>query len=254
MIKKFLILLLFCGISFNALAGFSLYPLSVDFKEEDRNRSQTLNIINSSANIQTYRVELVQLKQNPEGKFEQVKSTPNSAKELLTFSPRQFTLLPNKKQAIRIARKNLSNVEDGEYVSHLQVREVEMPHKKNKKSDDKEGFSVSIKVLQNVSLPVTIYKGKDLEEKTELVSAKEKNNAVEVVLKRLGNISSRLQLEVVDEEGKIIGKTDTVRIYLPNKTRTVSVPLAKGNKAKSKSLVVKNALSGKEIIRKKISL
>jgi len=253
MMKKIFILALLCCFSFKAFAGFALFPLAVDFEENSRKKSQTLEIFNTSNELQTYRVELVQLKQNSDGKFDRVESASNAAKDFLTFSPRQFTLHPGKKQSIRVARKNISALNDGEYVTHLQVREIEMPRPKKEKTDKKEEFSVSIKVLQAIAVPVSIYKGEDLEAKTEVVSAKYEKGAVTVKLNRLGNVSSRHKIEILDKDGNKIGENDKVRIYLPNKSLELSISLKKDVKTPPKTLVLKDGLSGKEILRKNIS-
>ncbi|MBE6450401.1 MAG: molecular chaperone [Alphaproteobacteria bacterium] len=255
MLKKIcLYTLLACLAVSKAYAGFTIFPMAVDFEENSRKRSQTLNIMNSSNELQTYRVNLVQYKQNEQGKFEEVETMENSAKDFLVFSPKQFTLKPGKTQAIRVARKGLGNMADGESVTHLVVREVEMPRvKKATEEGEEDTLSVSVKVLQAIGIPVTILKGKDLYAKTEVESAKVKDGKVEVVLNRLGNISSRVKLIVKDEKGEEIGRTDNVRIYLPNTKRTVSVSLKKDVKTKPTTLVLEDGLTGKEILQANIS-
>ena len=114
---------------------------------------------------------------------------------------------------------------------------------------------------ENVELKVylrdgtnSVYKGEDLEAKTEVVSAKYEKGAVTVKLNRLGNVSSRHKIEILDKDGNKIGENDKVRIYLPNKSLELSISLKKDVKTSPKTLVLKDGLSGKEILRKNISL
>ena len=155
----------------NALAGIGIFPQAIDFPDNGRKRSQTLNIINQSNKPQTYRVSIEEYTQDENGKYIKVKSVQNSAQKYLIYSPKQFTLMPGKSQAIRVARKGLGELEDGEYVSHLvvsetfmQQSETEAQKKQNNKTnttDETKEFSINIHTLFTVSVPVTIYKGKN---------------------------------------------------------------------------------------------
>lgn len=241
--KKILLLLAGCLISTNVLAGISVFPQAVDFLDNSRKRSQTLNIVNQSEKIQTYRVSVVEYTQDENGKYVKADSVANSAQKYLIYSPKQFTLAPGKVQSIRIARRGGNDIPDGEYVSHLVVSEVFMGGVKNeeeekadelkdapKNQNNMQGFSVSIHTLFSVSVPVTIYKGKELYQETDVLSAHQSGDKLDLVLQRKGNVSSRFNLVVRDAKGGEVGRAGPVRIYMPNGRRKLSVELKSGTK------------------------
>ena len=238
--RKILLLLAGCLISTNVFAGISVFPQAVDFLDNSRKRSQTLNIVNQSEKIQTYRVSVVEYTQDENGKYIKANSVANSAQKYLIYSPKQFTLAPGKVQSIRIARKGGGDIQDGEYVSHLVVSEVFMGGAKNEaetnksemkdENEEMKGFSVSIHTLFSVSVPVTIYKGKELHQATDILSANRSGDRLDLVLQRKGNVSSRLNLVVRDARGGEVGKVGPVRIYTPNGRRNLSIDLKSGSK------------------------
>ena len=242
--KFFLLLLTICFISTNALAGIAIFPKAVDFPDGSRKRSQTLHVLNTSKTMtQTYRVRMEEYTQDEDGKYHKAEIVPNSAKKYLIYSPKQFTLAPGKLQAIRVARKGLSDVEDGEYVSHLLVSEIDIPHaSQNAKitkddsqapvttDDENKHLNISLKALFAVSVPVTIYKGDNLKQATEILSYKQNGDELDLVLQRKGNISSRLKINVLDDKDEIIGEASLVRIYTPNGKLKMSIKLEKGKK------------------------
>ena len=223
-----------------AYANIGVFPQAVDFSENGRKRSQTLNIINQSKKIQTYRVSIEEYNQDENGKYVKTKSVANSAQKYLIYSPKQFTLMPGKVQSIRIARKGLGDAQDGEYVSHLVVSEVLMPQSENVTKDNKENnfdvngdmkeFSINIRTIFAISVPVTIYKGKSLKQDTKILSYTQNGDKLNLVLQRKGNISSRLNFKVLDAKGEEIGRVQSVRIYTPNGKRNLSINLKSGTK------------------------
>ena len=143
-----------------ALANISIFPYSVDFSDRTRKRVQSIRVINSSDKMQTYRVSVINFNQDEEGKLHEVEINDRSAKEYVSFSPRQFTLKPNDVQTINIARKSLSSAKDGEYVSHLKISEVNIGAPKVEKNNDSNSntLSMELKALFAVTIPVTIEK------------------------------------------------------------------------------------------------
>lgn len=268
--KTLWLVLMACLISTKAMADLGIFPQAVDFPEDSRKRSQTLNIINQSKNPQTYRVSMVEYTQDENGKYHKAETVSNSAQKYLIYSPKQFTLMPGKVQAIRVARKGLGEAKDGEYVSHLLVSEVEMPHMKKaeKKKDEskaeanKDGatenaqsaenetkeISITIHTLFATSVPVTIYKGDHLSQATEVLSHSVSGNKLNLVLQRKGNISSRLILKVYDAKGEEIGRAGPVRIYTPNGKRNLTINLKSGTKPTK--LELNDALTNKKLTEK----
>lgn len=277
--KTLLSILIMCLIATKATAGIGIFPQAVDFPEDSKKRSQTLNVINQSKEPQTYRVSMIEYTQDENGKYNKVETVSNSAQKYLIYSPKQFTLMPGKVQAIRVARKGLGDAKDGEYVSHLLVSEVEMPHikkiekkenepKAEKKvedgaadanKDDATGdeqtvenetkeISISMHMLFATSVPVTIYKGNHLSQATEVVSHNVSDDKLNLVLQRKGNVSSRINLKVYDAKGNEIGHMGPVRIYTPNGKRNLTINLKSGTKPAK--LELNDALTNKKLAEK----
>ena len=254
MIKKLLIIcsvLLYAGA---ATANISIYPYSVDFDAKGRKRVQTVRVINTSDKPQVYRVSLVNFDQGKDGKLTEVETDNGPyARKYLVFSPRQFRLNPKEVQTINVSRRGLNELQDGEYVSHLKVQEVNLGEPAKKDNNDNETVSISLTPLFAVTIPVTIEKGDNLVSKTEIVSYKKVgNDTLSVTLRRLGNKSSRVNVVVLNAGGKEIGRLDSVKIYTTNTETTANVKVD-GNLTGT-TLMLEDARTKKEILKQKLNM
>ena len=229
MYKKFL-MFLFLMAAGQAQANISVFPYTIDFAAESNKRVQTVRVINASNETQTYRVSFVNFAQDENGKLSELTEKPDTAADkYLNWSPRQFTLKPNEVQTINIARKSMAQAKDGEFVSHLRIGEVAMgtPKVENKNTES-DTRSMELKALFAITLPVTISKGDTLYNKTQIASYKlAGRDKLNLVLKRSGNQSSRVNVAVINDKGKEIGRVNSVKIYLSTDTLNVSVPFNK---------------------------
>lgn len=241
-----------------AFANISVFPYSIDFEANSKKRVQSVRIINTSQETQTYRVSIVNFLQDVNGKLTETKEpSPFYADKYLTWSPRQFTLKPNEVQTINIARRSLAQAPDGEFVSHLKVSEVLLgtPKPKSKDGGQSDTLSMQLRALFAITIPVTITKGDNLFSKTEVVSYKLlPNHHLNLVLKRLGNKSSRFNVVVADGQNKDIGRVNGLKIYMSTDTLSVNVPLDKNAQTKNAVLKLEDAKTKEEILRKAISL
>ncbi len=241
-----------------AFANISVFPYSIDFEANSKKRVQSVRIINTSQETQTYRVSMVNFVQDANGKLTETKDpSPFYANKYLTWSPRQFTLKPNEVQTINIARRSLAQAPDGEFVSHLKISEVLLgaPKLKSKDGGQSNTISMQLRALFAITIPVTITKGDNLFSKTEVVSYKLlPNNQLNLVLKRLGNKSSRFNVVVADQKDKDIGRVNGLKIYMSTDTLSVNVPLDKNVQIKNAVLKLEDAKTKEEILRKAISL
>lgn len=239
-----------------AYANISIYPFSVDFKDNSRKRVQSVRVINSSDKPQTYRVSMVDFTQDENGKLKEVKSSETSAAPYVSWSPRQFTLQPKAVQTVNVARRSLAKAKDGEYVSHLKISEVSLGAPKiNQDKGNSDSISMKIDVLFAVTIPVTVEKGNDLVAKTSLVSWKKVgNDKLNITLKREGNKSSRINAYVLDGKNKELGKVKGIKIYMSTDTLNIDIPLEKNVNNLDVLLKIEDAQSEKEILRQPIKL
>ena len=239
-----------------AYANISIYPFSVDFKDNSRKRVQSVRIINSSDKPQTYRVSMVDFKQDENGKLTEVTSSETSAVPYVSWSPRQFTLKAKEVQTVNVARRSLAKAKDGEYVSHLKISEVNLgAPKTNQNTGNSDSISMKIDVLFAVTIPVTVEKGNDLVAKTSLVSWKKVgNDKLNINLKREGNKSSRVNVYVLDNKNQELGKVKGIKIYMTTDTLNIDIPLNKDVTNMDALLKLEDAKSEKEILRQPIKL
>ena len=127
-----MILVLFSSVSY---ANLMISPTRVVF--EDRDRSQTVYVINSSDQTKTYRFGLFDQQQISTGGYAPIKEGEtvaglNSAKDMIRFSPRQVTLQPGERQMVRLSLRKPANLAPGEYRSHLSFTELPNPERLNR--------------------------------------------------------------------------------------------------------------------------
>lgn len=258
MYKKILIILLLILLSAGqASANISVFPYNLDFEAESNKRVQTVRVINTSNKTQTYRVSFVNFAQDENGDLTEIKEDNGwFANKFLNWSPRQFTLKPNEVQTINVARKSMAQAQDGEFVSHLKISEVAMgtPKIKNENTSS-DTLSMQLKALFAITLPVTISKGHSLYNKTEIAGYKlSKDNNLDVVLKRSGNQSSRVNIVIVNDKGKDIGRVNNIKIYLSADKLNISIPLDKTLLSHKALLKLEDARTKKDISTQVISL
>lgn len=256
MIKKILIcLLMLC--SGKAYANISVFPYSVDFQAESNKRVQNVRVINTSSETQTYRVSFVNFKQDENGDLTEVKDKDGMyANKFLSWSPRQFTLKPNEVQTVNIARKSMAQAPDGEFVSHIKISEVAMgsPKVKNENAGS-DTISMQLKALFAITLPVTITKGKNLKNVTKVEKYKVlPDNVLSVTLSRSGNMSSRINVAVINDKGEEIGRVNNVKIYLPTDRLNLRLTLNKNLLSHNAQLKLEDAWTKKDISTQAISL
>ncbi len=256
MIKKILVCFLLLGFQ-NVYANISVFPYNIDFEAESNKRVQTVRVINTSESTQTYRVSFVNFVQNEDGELTEVSNTNGLfADKFLNWSPRQFTLKPNEVQTINIARKSMALAPNGEFVSHLKIREVAMgdPRIKND-NPPSDTLSMQLKALFAITLPVTITKGKNLNHETTVENYKILQDGLLVLtLKRSGNLSSRVNIAVINDKNEEIGRINNVKIYLSTDKLNLSVVLDKSKLSNHLRLKLEDARTKKDISIQALSI
>ncbi|MFL5319107.1 MAG: molecular chaperone, partial [Myxococcaceae bacterium] len=103
--------------------GVQVLPTRVVF--EGRERAAAITLVNNGQKAQTYRLSLVEMKMNDDGKLEPVpagQAVDHSAAQYIRFSPRQVTLEPKTTQTVRLQLRLPAELARGEYRSHLMLR------------------------------------------------------------------------------------------------------------------------------------
>jgi len=107
------------------LGDFSVTPTRLVF--EGRDATETVTVVNSSAQTATFRISFVHMQMGENGELTQIENLPdgyNAAEPMLRYAPRQIEIPPGQVQVVRIALRKPDALAAGEYRSHMFFRAV----------------------------------------------------------------------------------------------------------------------------------
>jgi hypothetical protein len=205
-------------------------------------KTQELNLANSGTDTARYTVSFIEIRMKADGNFERI-TEPDSgqyfASRYLRFFPRHVTLAPNESQVIKVQIRNASQMQEGEYRSHIYFRATP---KESALGDvpsqdaEPEGISVKLVPVFGISIPAIIRIGKS-DTKLSISDVKVEADSIpliKMVLHREGNMSSYgdLTIEHTSPAGKktVVGLNKGVAVYTPTASRAVIIELDKTKK------------------------
>lgn len=231
--------LLFSGLLANsALADLLISPTRVVMSEESRSAEVTLR--NTSDGPRTYRLRWVEQKMKENGAYDRVETeeNPSSAAAMIRFSPRQITVGPGENQAVRLSFRPPSELEEGEYRSHLLFEilpDVSEPTSTMDIETGMEGIEAELNMMMSFSIPVTIRKQVSPPEvsisNVEAIPAEAGSPMrLAVTLERKGEGSSFGAVVVeyqkdANSEVKLLGRRQNVAIFPELDSRHLVIPL-----------------------------
>jgi len=222
------------SIPFNGIASIMVTPYRAVF--EDRTRSQVITIINRSDKVATFRTEWFNTIVDENGSYEIIEENDpryasiKTSQDFIRFSPRQVTLAPGDKQAIRIAVRKPAGLEDGEYRSHLLFKQLSDP---KDYQDNPAGISLSLNL--SISIPVILRQG-NLEVNAEITAvdykksiASDQQDQFIVSISRTGDASTYGSLKVFDANDtsneNLLAVVNNVSIFPETAQKNVSIPI-----------------------------
>lgn len=209
-------------------------PVRVVF--EGTKRAEELNLANSGKDTARYLISFVEIRMNKNGTFQQI-NEPDSgqqfASKYLRFFPRSVVLGPNEAQAIKLQLTAASQLEPGEYRSHLYFRAVpdEKPIGEDDPPKDSTGINVKLTPVFGITIPVIIRVGETAAsvQLSDLSVDLAKDPGLNVLFNRLGNSSvyGDLTVDYVSPQGKTtqVGVARGLAVYTPNTQRYLHLPL-----------------------------
>jgi hypothetical protein len=140
-----------------------IFPRRIVF--EGNNNIQEVTLVNNGKDTAKYVISFIEYKMSEDGslvRIDQVDSNKNYyfASNYLRFFPRSVILAPNAAQVVRIQARVPSDLQAGEYRSHLYFRSVpnESPRGfENEKNDSL--ISIKLTPIYGLSIPVIIRVG-----------------------------------------------------------------------------------------------
>lgn len=180
-----------------AHANLLISPTRVAFS--DRERVQSITLINSGNEPKSYRMGWEEKRVDENGNYvmlsEDEQQTFPIASPYLRFTPRQVTLEPGERQIVKVLARRKADMKDEEYRSHLLFTALPIDRAKNTRSPSK-GMVMTLNLLMSYSVPVVLRNGEaSIETQIEEVVIKpvpEKPNMRQLLVKlsQKGNISS----------------------------------------------------------------
>lgn len=192
----FIVLLL---VSFKSQASLLISPIRVLF--EDRDRVQQVMLVNSSNETRSYRIEFDEQIIGENGLYrdmtEEEKENFPKASPYLRFSPSQVTLAPGERQNIKILARRPSDLQEGDYRSHLNFIALPVRRESN---NNVSGMQMKLDMLLSYSIPVILREGQPQfrgQVDNIDIEVQEQNRAAEIIvtMSRAGNASPTGRLE-----------------------------------------------------------
>ncbi len=234
----FLIFILFFDIGW-AYAGsktLMINPVRVVF--EGRTRTATVHVSNTNSEPIKYRISLVTLRKNAEGKLAFVENETEEDKfvqSMIRFSPRQATIEPGTRQVVKLMVRKPADLPEGEYQTRIRFMPLaDQVSSSTSKNNVPAKSQINIDLLVGVTIPVVIQHGKVKAAVSPAKIVLQKHPQIPsglaaiITLSRSGSYSAFGDVVVSHIAGSdktLIGKGESVGIYIPDVSRTFAIPL-----------------------------
>lgn len=224
-------------------AEVSVAPRLVELTS--KHRSTTLHVINTGDEKQTYRITLRNYAMDGKGQLapsEMAQGEDRFADKLIRYSPRQVTLNPGEMQMVRVMFRRSTDLQPGEYRSHLMFSRLPKAQSANSEAvSDESKLAIKIDAIFGITIPVIIYHG-DLSASAELtdldlIEMEKGDPALSLQIKRDGNRSLRGNLSA-SVNGEEVARINNLTVYMSTPSRHVVLPLALKETHKGQTLVI----------------
>ena len=131
---------------------------------EPDEKIQTITVNNRSDVERRYDIRVVDQVMNEQGSTQRMDvGFKYSAKEMLRFVPKRFSLQPGERQTIRVMVRRPASLADGDYHSHMLFREIPLQRTADTpvgaSAAGASGASFEIKTLYGLAIPVVVQSG-----------------------------------------------------------------------------------------------
>lgn len=201
-------------------------------------KTQELNLANTGKDTATFLISMKEIRMTEQGAFEEiVQPDPgqNFASKFLRFFPRTVVLAPNEAQTVKVQVLKGSELQPGEYRSHIYFRAMPNTKALGENEDPKDsGISVKLTPVFGITIPAIIRVGESNTKVTlsdlSLNTIGDSITRIGMALNRTGNMSAYGDIAVyhigADGKKKEVGSAKGVAIYTPNTIRRFQFDLA----------------------------
>lgn len=205
---------------------------------EGSRRTAELNLANTGKDTAKYVMSTMEIHMKEDGSFEIIEASdsvgPSFATPYIRFFPRSVILGPNEAQTVKMQVVRASELNVGEYRSHLYFRAITDPHPLGDSTAKKDStVTVSLKPTFGISIPVIIRIGENNTQTTlsDIAFKGGEEPGVQLMINRNGNMSvyGNLQVEHVAQNGAVtnVGLAKGLAVYTCINRRQFSLPLDK---------------------------
>lgn|GEM_PF-372381 len=221
----------------HAQGNLLVTPMRMIF--EGREKMQELSLANTGSDTARYLISFIEIRMNENGTSEKI-NQPDSgqkfASPFIRFFPRSVVLPPNDAQLIKLQLINTSQLDSGEYRSHLYLRAElqKTPLGEEPETEQKDSGNLSVKLTPvfGLSIPIIIRVGTQTGTVDIADLSIDKYNGaplLNIEFERQGNTSvyGDVKVEYVSAQGKAtqVGLVRGVAVYTPNRSRHLQIPL-----------------------------
>jgi len=226
MMKK-MILFTFAIVSLTLASSVSLADKVMFFTPtrvllNDQKKVEVMNITNLSEITRSYKISLQDQVMTHQGVTASVDNFEYSAKRMLRFVPREFTLAPGERQTIRIMSRLRPDTQEGEYHTHIQFLEDVSQRQKNNPPLNSKSASISAPLAYETLIPAVISYGSinttiGLKDAKISKTSNDSEYKIDLVLTRSGNGQGTAYVDThyvaPDGTSTIVAPRRTVYLY-----------------------------------------
>jgi hypothetical protein len=121
-----------------------------------------INVSNKSDIQRRYDITILDQIMTSDGLTQRVDNFEYSAKRMLRFVPRRFTLEPGGRQVVRVMATREAGLADGDYHSHILFREVPLAIQDKKEVEEQRSDNTvqfEIRALYGIAVPIIVQAG-----------------------------------------------------------------------------------------------
>ena len=238
--KRMVLLMLIISslLSIKSVAQGNLLVTPMRLIFDGSKNNQELNLVNIGTDTAIFTISFIQYKMKEDGAFIKVDRPADvqmAAQPLLRIYPQTVTLAPGEPQVIMLQFRHKSNLQPGEYLSHLYFRAEKniIPPGSNQPEKDTTNLSIQLIPVYGLCIPIIIRTGEVKVSITlsdlKMESAKEIPNFLKFTINRSGNISSYgdIIVDYLPEKGKAtqIGVMRGIGVYTDIDKRIIAVKI-----------------------------
>ncbi len=151
-------------VSTSAFAAGQLMVAPTRIVFDERDRSATVNLINTGDETTTYRIDFLNKRMTDNGDFQDIE-TPlpdeHFSDGMIHFSPREVVLPPGKSQTIRLMLRKPADLQVGEYRSHMHFKALPPESAKSIETlTSDNNLTIQLTPVIGVTIPVIVRQGK----------------------------------------------------------------------------------------------